>query len=119
MKQESIAMDVPINNLANPEAVLPETVAIGSGPESFRAEVARVTRPIAVDIVVFSVILSALLIGFMGLRALAAIGFDRDRVQTLETMHYWCYTVVFGLFCLDLLYKVTLALFFRKEGVSK
>jgi len=88
-------------------------------PEPIGAEIMRVTRPIIVDVVVFTLIICALLIGFLGLHLLEATGYDKERVQTFETMHYWFYAGVFGLFGLDLLYKIGLALFFREQGKRK
>jgi di/tricarboxylate transporter len=82
--------------------------------DSLWADVWRVTRPIVIDVIVFLVILLALLFGFFGLRALRIAGYDTQRVATLETMHYWFYTAVFGLFGTDLIFKIGMGLFFRK-----
>ena len=60
-------------------------------------EIKRVTRPIVVDIAVFVLILLALLLGFLGLRALALAGYDGGRVHTFEVLHYWCYAGVYTL----------------------
>jgi hypothetical protein len=30
-------------------------------------------------------------------------------------MHYWCYAAVYALFGIDLLFKITLAVFFRNR----
>jgi hypothetical protein len=89
-----------------------------SPPESVWKEVSRVCRPILVDILVFVMILMALFFGFFGLRMLELAGFDEQRVRTLETMHYWFYAGVFGLFGLDLIYKIFCALFLRNKDRS-
>jgi hypothetical protein len=83
--------------------------------ESLWREVRRVTRPIIVDIAVFVLILLALLLGFLGLHALKLAGYDGARVHTFEVLHYWCYSGVYTLFGVDLLFKITLALFFRNS----
>ena len=83
--------------------------------ETVWTEVARVARPIVVDIAVFVLILLALLLGFLGLRVLQAAGYDKDKLHAFAVMHYWCYAAVYALFGIDLLFKITLAVFFRNR----
>jgi hypothetical protein len=89
------------------------------GGESLWEEIRRISRPIVVDIAVFVLILLALLAGFLGLSALKAAGYNQDHIRTFEAIHYWCYAGVHGLFGIDLLFKITLALFFRSASGTK
>jgi hypothetical protein len=77
--------------------------------------VRRIVRPIIVDVIVFAVIISALFLGFLGLKALAAVGYSPQRIETFETIHYWSYACAFALFAIDLIFKIFLALFFRNK----
>jgi hypothetical protein len=85
------------------------------GEESAIDELRRVTRPIVIDMAVFLVILIALLGGYAGLHALQRLGYDEGRIRTFETLHYWLYSSLYSVFGVDLLFKVVLALFFRKK----
>jgi uncharacterized membrane protein len=87
--------------------------------ESLWSEIKRLARPILVDITVFLLILVALFLGFLSLRALQTAGYQKERIHTLDLLHYWCYTGVYVLFGLDLLFKITLALFFRTSRVRR
>jgi hypothetical protein len=91
----------------------PVTLVKSERSKSLWDEIRRVTRPIIVDIAVFTLILFALLISAVGIQGLKATGYDKTRVHTFETMHYWCYASVYALFALDLVIKVILSLFFR------
>ena len=108
-----------ISSSAMQSPALSTTDANTLAEDTLWSEVKRVTRPIIVDIAVFILILLALLLGFLGLRALQTAGYEKERVHTFEVLHYWCYSAVYTLFGLDLLFKITLALFFRKSGGRK
>ena len=44
----------------------------------------------------------------------AALGYNSQRIDRLETIHYWAYLVVFGMFMLDLVIRVMLHTFRRR-----
>jgi hypothetical protein len=97
----------------------PDAVMVYEPPdETMWEEIKRVVRPIVVDTVVLLVILVALFFGYLGLRALDLAGYDKQRIATFETLHYWFYTAAYILLGVDLLFKLVLALFFRnrREG---
>lgn len=51
---------------------------------------------------------------FILLGALAGLGYDPKRIETFETIHYWAYVVVFGLFMVDLIFRMLLHTFKKR-----
>ena len=67
------------------------------------------------DLALFIVWLGALTLVFAGLRGLSALGYRQERIDLLETLHYYAYLPVYVLFLLDLILKVGLHIFSRKK----
>jgi len=68
-----------------------------------------VERPLLIlltDIILFLVILAALLVGFLGIAGLKALGMSPARIEILETMHFYGYLTVGGIFLLDMIGKI-------------
>jgi hypothetical protein len=90
-------------------------------PEStFRAELWRDIRPSVLalpgDVALFFLWLAALTLVFVGLRGLSALGYRSERVELLETLHYYAYLPVFAMFLVDLIWKVLAGLLWRKKA---
>ena len=66
------------------------------------------------DIILFFIVLAALLVGFAGIAGLKAFGMPQERLQILETMHFWAYTTVAILFLLDMVLKIFLQIFIKR-----
>jgi len=66
------------------------------------------------DIILFFIVLAALLVGFAGIAGLKAFGMPEQRLQILETMHFWAYTTVEVLFLLDMVLKTFLEIFRKR-----
>ena len=66
------------------------------------------------DIILFFIVLAALLVGFAGIAGLKAFGMSEQRLQILETMHFWAYTTVEVLFLLDMVLKIFLQIFMKR-----
>ena len=62
----------------------------------------------------FFIVLAALLVGFAGIAGLKAFGMSEQRLQILETMHFWAYTTVEMLFLLDMVLKIILEIFRKR-----
>jgi hypothetical protein len=68
------------------------------------------------DIILFFIVLAALLVGFAGIAGLKAFGMPEDRLQILETAHFWAYTTVEIMFLLDMVLKTFLQIFIKRHG---
>jgi hypothetical protein len=66
------------------------------------------------DIILFFIVLAALLVVFVGIEGLKAFGMSPERLQILETMHFWAYTTVEYLFLLDMVLKIFLQIFAKR-----
>jgi len=55
------------------------------------------------DTLLFIVLLCALAVTFVGLRLVAAIGYEPEKVKILEEVHFWGYFSAVVVFILDLL----------------
>jgi hypothetical protein len=66
------------------------------------------------DISLFFIVLAALLVGFAGIAGLKAFGMPQERLQILETMHFWAYTTVEVLFLVDMVLKIFLKIFLKR-----
>jgi hypothetical protein len=66
------------------------------------------------DIALFFTVLAALLIGFAGIAGLRALGINQQRLDILETFHFWAYTATEILFLLDMVLKTVLELFRKR-----
>jgi len=88
----------------------------------FIIEIWQENRPIfkAVlsDVLLFVFVLAALLTCFVLLELIARAGYPQERIQTLESLHYWAYLTAFSMFLLDLLWKLILYLFRRPADAS-
>jgi hypothetical protein len=60
------------------------------------------------DGLLFLIFLVVLTVVYLGLGMLAGLGYDPRRIEMFETIHYWAYVVVFGLFMFDLVIRVLL-----------
>jgi hypothetical protein len=56
----------------------------------------------------FLVLLVGLTIAYVGLEGIAALGYPEDRVERLETLHYWAYLAIFLVFLVNLVFKVVI-----------
>ncbi len=56
-------------------------------------------------LLIFVVVLTVV---YLALGMLAGLGYDPRRIEMFETIHYWAYLAVFGLFMLDLVLRVLL-----------
>lgn len=65
------------------------------------------------DCMLFLIFIAVLTIVYLALGGLAGLGYDPKRIDLLETIHYWAYVAVFGLFMLDLVVRVLLHTFRR------
>jgi len=54
----------------------------------------------------FIIFLAILTIVFLGLGGLAGLGYPAKWIETLETIHYWAYLVIFGEFMIDVVVRV-------------
>ena len=63
------------------------------------------------DIILFFIVLAAMLVAFVGIAGLKALGMPPERLQILETMHFWAYTTVAFLFLFDMIMKIVLKIF--------
>ena len=66
------------------------------------------------DIILFFIVLAALLVAFVGIAGLKAFGMSEQRLQILETMHFWAYTTVEFLFLFDMIMKIVLESFKKR-----
>jgi hypothetical protein len=66
------------------------------------------------DIILFFIVLAALLVVFVGIAGLKAFGMPQERLQILETLHFWAYTSVEVLFLLDMVLKTFLQIFAKR-----
>jgi len=60
------------------------------------------------DIIFFLIVLAALVLGFVGVAGLKALGMPPERVQVLETMHFYAYLAVAFVFLVDMVGKIIL-----------
>ncbi len=65
------------------------------------------------DIILFFIVLAALLVGFAGIAGLKAFGMPQERLQILETIHFWAYTTVEMLFLFDMVFKTFAKIFMK------
>jgi hypothetical protein len=88
----------------------------------FIIEIWQENRPIfkAVlsDVLLFVFVLVALVGCFVLLELISRAGYPRDRVQVLESLHYWAYLTAFAMFLMNLLWKLLVYLFRRPADVS-
>ena len=66
------------------------------------------------DIILFFIVLAAMLVAFAGISGLKALGMSPERLQILETMHFWAYTTVEFLFLFDMIMKIVLEIFKKR-----
>jgi len=67
------------------------------------------------DIILFFIVLSALLVGFVGIAGLRAFGMPPERLNILETMHWYAYIAVEFLFLFDMVLKIILEISRKKQ----
>jgi hypothetical protein len=56
-----------------------------------------------------------LFILFLALRRMERAGYSPERIQTFETIHYWGYLIVLGLFMSDLVLKLFTFFFLKRK----
>jgi hypothetical protein len=61
----------------------------------------------------FLIFVAALTVAYLGLGILAGLGYDPARIELFETIHYYGYVIVFGLFMVDFVCRVGINLFLR------
>jgi len=66
------------------------------------------------DIILFLIVLAALLVGFVGVAGLKALGMPPQRVEILETLHWYAYLAVASIFLLDMVFKTILEVVRKK-----
>jgi hypothetical protein len=84
--------------------------------ESILHEYRRHARPLIVDGLVFLTTLGILLVGFAGLKILAAAGYNKGYVEFLENCHFLGYAIVTVLFVFDMVMFVKV--FARVRGAK-
>lgn len=62
----------------------------------------------------FSIFALGLTFVYLILGIMAWAGYNPQRIERLETIHYWAYLAVFGLFMFDLVLRVLLHAFRRR-----
>ena len=67
-------------------------------------------RVLCGDILLFLIAIAGLTLVFMALQGLSVLGYPPERIEILETLHYWAYVVILASFVLDLLVKIFLAM---------
>jgi hypothetical protein len=67
------------------------------------------------DIILFLMVLAALILGFVGVAALKALGMPPQRVEILEALHWYAYLVVASIFLLDMVFKTILEVVKKKS----
>jgi hypothetical protein len=87
--------------------------------ESFWKKVWSDTEPavraIVGDTFVFLVILASLALVYLCLGWLAGLGYDATRIERFDTMHYWAYLGVLGIFLLGFVIRMALQAFKPKD----
>jgi len=63
------------------------------------------------DILLFLIVLAALVIAFTGISGLRALGMRPERLEILETLHWYAYLAVSTMFLIDMLFRTILELF--------
>jgi len=66
------------------------------------------------DAILLMIFVAVLTVAYLALGMLAGLGYDPGRIAVFETIHYWAYVIVFGMFMLDLVIRVTLHTFRKK-----
>jgi hypothetical protein len=66
------------------------------------------------DIILFFIVLAAMLVVYVGTAGLKAFGMPEQRLQILETMHFWAYTTVEFLFLFDMIMKIVFEIFKKR-----
>ena len=66
------------------------------------------------DTILFLIVLAALFIVLAGIAGLKAFGMPQERLQILETVHFWAYTTVEVLFLMDMVLKIILEIFRKR-----
>jgi hypothetical protein len=77
-----------------------------------------VFKAVITDVFLFFLVLGGLCLCYAALRGMEAIGYPHERVARLEQLHYWAYLGVVGLFLVDLVLKLFIFLFLRKNDAS-
>lgn len=60
------------------------------------------------DIVLFLIVLAALVVVYAGVAGMKALGMRPERVEVLETMHWYAYLSVSFTFLLDMVVRIVL-----------
>jgi hypothetical protein len=63
------------------------------------------------DFMLFAILLAVLTLSFLGLGALAALGYPAQRVETFETLHYYAYLSVLTTFLIDMVSRIVIHVF--------
>lgn len=66
------------------------------------------------DILLFLIVLAALVVGYAGVAGLKALGMRPERVDLLETMHWYAYLAVAFIFLLDMVVRTVVQVLARK-----
>ncbi len=67
------------------------------------------------DIILFLIVLAALIVGFVGVAGLKALGMSPQRAEILETLHWYAYLIVASIFLLDMVIKTILEVARKKS----
>lgn len=66
------------------------------------------------DTLLFLILIAGVTIVYLALVGLALLGYNPERIEMFETIHYWAYLVIFTLFMLDLVVRMVLHTFRKK-----
>jgi hypothetical protein len=58
---------------------------------------------------------AGLFVLFLELRGMERAGYSPERIETFETIHYWSYLIVLGLFMADLIAKLVTFFFLKRK----
>lgn len=67
------------------------------------------------DIILFLIVLAAMVVGLVGVAGLKALGMPPERVQVLETMHFYAYFAVAFVFLMDMVCKTILEILKKRS----
>jgi uncharacterized RDD family membrane protein YckC len=88
-------------------------------PPTFKQKLWSSLEPVLLillrDIILFLIVLAALIVGFVGVAGLKALGMPPQRTEILEGLHWYAYLAVATIFLLDMVLKTILEVAKRKS----
>ena len=89
--------------------------ASGSPLKAVLRNLMDLLAPLIVDSAIFAFASLALYLAQFALVWLKRLGYGDERISMIETVHYYTTLTIFFVYAIDLLYKVTIAMFFREK----